>query len=78
MGDKNPLYEGDRAGGTDQSESAVKSGGGGWSDRSSPLRKVLASRTAKGDVLVFLDSHCEVSPGWLEPLLAPIEENPKR
>uniref|UniRef100_A0A914H9W3 Glycosyltransferase 2-like domain-containing protein n=1 Tax=Globodera rostochiensis TaxID=31243 RepID=A0A914H9W3_GLORO len=49
------------------------------SERQGLIRaKVLASREAKGDVIVFLDSHCEVSPGWLEPLLAPIEENPKR
>lgn len=40
--------------------------------------QVLASREATGDVLVFLDSHCEVTPGWLEPLLAPIQENQKR
>ncbi|EFO18497.1 glycosyl transferase [Loa loa] len=37
--------------------------------------KLLGAKEAIGDVLIFLDSHCEVSEGWLEPLLARIKEN---
>ncbi|VDO83427.1 unnamed protein product [Onchocerca flexuosa] len=40
--------------------------------------KVFASRIARGDVLIFLDSHCEVTPLWIEPLLLPIQEDSTR
>ncbi|XP_077617339.1 inactive polypeptide N-acetylgalactosaminyltransferase-like protein 5 isoform X2 [Crocuta crocuta] len=39
-------------------------------------RMVGASR-ASGDVLVFLDSHCEVNKVWLEPLLQAVAKDPK-
>ncbi|KAK6035327.1 glycosyltransferase, group 2 family protein [Cooperia oncophora] len=39
--------------------------------------KTLASRLATSEVIVFMDSHCEVTERWLEPLLDAIAENPK-
>ncbi|XP_056012812.1 polypeptide N-acetylgalactosaminyltransferase 5-like isoform X1 [Ostrea edulis] len=32
---------------------------------------------AKSDVIIVMDSHIEVSPGWLEPLLQRIKDDPK-
>ncbi|VDO19298.1 unnamed protein product [Heligmosomoides polygyrus] len=36
--------------------------------------KLKGARAATGDVLVFLDSHCEANAGWIQPLLARIKE----
>lgn len=37
--------------------------------------RLRGARDATGDVLTFLDSHCEATPGWVEPLLARIAED---
>jgi polypeptide N-acetylgalactosaminyltransferase len=36
--------------------------------------KLAGAKEAKGDVVVFLDSHCEANEGWLEPLVQRIHE----
>ncbi|CAF4376133.1 unnamed protein product, partial [Adineta steineri] len=36
--------------------------------------KSYGAKHATGDVVVFLDAHCEVNTGWLEPILARIKE----
>ncbi|CAF0774469.1 unnamed protein product [Adineta steineri] len=36
--------------------------------------KNYGAKNATGDIVVFLDAHCEANTGWLEPLLARIKE----
>ncbi|KAF7283654.1 hypothetical protein GWI33_023290 [Rhynchophorus ferrugineus] len=37
--------------------------------------RLQGARKAQGDVLIFLDAHCEATKEWIEPLLDRIEEN---
>ena len=37
--------------------------------------RLAGSQLAESEVLLFLDSHCEVLPGWLEPLLQRIKDD---
>lgn len=38
---------------------------------------MLGADNAQGEVLIFLDSHCEATDGWIEPLLVKVKEKPE-
>ncbi|XP_068092196.1 polypeptide N-acetylgalactosaminyltransferase 15 isoform X2 [Hyperolius riggenbachi] len=40
--------------------------------------RMLGAARATGEILVFMDPHCECHPGWLEPLLSRIMSNRNR
>ncbi|CAG9810417.1 unnamed protein product [Chironomus riparius] len=39
--------------------------------------RIMGGMNAIGPVIVYLDSHVEVGPGWIEPMLARLDEDPK-
>lgn len=38
--------------------------------------KMFGAERAGGEVIIFLDSHCEVNERWIEPLLDRIHTDP--
>lgn len=40
--------------------------------------RILGANEARGEVLTFLDAHCECTVGWLEPLLEAVARNRTR
>lgn len=37
--------------------------------------RLQGARVATGDVMIFLDAHCEATKDWIQPLLSRIEED---
>jgi len=35
---------------------------------------MIGAKVAASSILTFLDSHCEVNVGWIEPLLYKVQE----
>lgn len=74
-----PLYQDDKG---NLGETLYEKSGKVRLLRNSERQGLIRSRTrgaeaATGDVVVFLDAHCEVNQNWLPPLLAPIANNRK-
>ncbi|XP_063701289.1 polypeptide N-acetylgalactosaminyltransferase 3 [Culicoides brevitarsis] len=40
--------------------------------------RLLGAQKSNGEVLLFLDAHCECSEGWIEPLLSRVKENRRK
>ena len=38
--------------------------------------RLAGARAATGSFIVFLDSHCEATKGWLEPMAQRMKEDP--
>ncbi len=38
--------------------------------------RLAGAKAATGDAIIFLDSHCEATIGWIEPLLQRIKDDP--
>lgn len=39
------------------------------------LSRVLGAGRVTGDIIIFLDAHCECTTGWLEPLLYEVKKD---
>ncbi|XP_010895987.2 polypeptide N-acetylgalactosaminyltransferase 6-like isoform X2 [Esox lucius] len=47
-----------------------------WERKGLITARLLGAQAAQGEILTFLDAHCECLDGWLQPLLARIVEEP--
>lgn len=40
--------------------------------------RLMGAKAAEGELLIFLDSHCEANIGWMEPLVAWMAKDKRR